>query len=80
MASSVSDNQPRTIDQRRLLTGGAVAFFVLVVVSLLIGQTFIAVLALLGAFAFVMGAAFGRSALPGGGSGGSARADRDDRD
>ena len=66
MATSVSQSKIRTSDQRRLLAGGAAAFFLLAVVSLIIGQSFVAVLALLCAFALVMGAAFGRRIFPGG--------------
>ena len=66
MASSVSDSDIRSSDQRRFLAYGAVAFFLLAVVGIIIGQSFIAVLALLGSFALVLAAAFGRRALPGG--------------
>src|SRR3954469_3164645 len=57
---------PEMTDQRSLLVGGAAAFFLLAVVSLIIGQSFVAVLAVLGAFALVLAAAFGRRVLPGG--------------
>jgi hypothetical protein len=74
MATSVSQNKVRAPEQRQLLAGGAAAFFVLAVVALIIGQSFVAVLALLCTFGLVLTAAFGRRVLPGGGQ----RADVDD--
>ena len=67
MASSVSDKSIRAPEQRKLLAGGAAAFFLLAVVAIVIGQSFVGVLALLCSFALVLTAAFGRRVLPGGG-------------
>ena len=76
MATSVSRDKVGAPDQRRVLTGGAIAFFLLAVAALVMGNAFVTVLALLCTFALVLGAAFGRRIFPGGGP--SAPADDDD--